>query len=124
ASGGGLSGLPPAPVRDVAISPSQPGWLYAATEIGIFTSQDGGSSWTVPNDGPANVSVEELFWMGPSLVAVTHGRGLFITTPNAAPQAPVITWPAPPAITYGTALGPTQLNATANVPGTFAYSPG
>jgi hypothetical protein len=37
--------------------------------------------------------------------------------------APVITWSAPAAITYGTALTGTQLNASANVPGTFAYSP-
>jgi hypothetical protein len=36
---------------------------------------------------------------------------------------PVITWPAPAAITYGTALSATQLNATANVPGTFVYTP-
>ena len=35
----------------------------------------------------------------------------------------VITWPAPPNIVYGTTLGSTQLNATANVPGTFVYSP-
>src|SRR6185436_18189017 len=34
-----------------------------------------------------------------------------------------ITWSAPADITYGTALGATQLNATANVPGTFVYSP-
>lgn len=34
-----------------------------------------------------------------------------------------ITWPAPAAITYGTALSAIQLSATANVPGTFAYSP-
>lgn len=36
---------------------------------------------------------------------------------------PVITWTNPGAITYGTPLSATQLNATANVPGTFAYSP-
>ncbi len=36
---------------------------------------------------------------------------------------PVITWPAPAAITYGTALSATQLNATASVPGAFVYSP-
>ncbi len=42
----------------------------------------------------------------------------------AAPRPqPVVTWPAPAAIPYGTALGATQLNATANVPGTFAYTP-
>jgi hypothetical protein len=36
---------------------------------------------------------------------------------------PTITWAAPASITYGTALSPTQFNATASVPGTFAYSP-
>ncbi len=36
---------------------------------------------------------------------------------------PTITWVAPAAITYGTALSSTQLNATANYPGTFTYSP-
>ena len=34
-----------------------------------------------------------------------------------------ITWPAPASITYGTALSSSQLDATANYPGTFAYSP-
>jgi O-glycosyl hydrolase len=36
---------------------------------------------------------------------------------------PAITWTAPAGITYGTALSATQLDATSNVPGTFAYSP-
>jgi hypothetical protein len=37
--------------------------------------------------------------------------------------APAITWANPAAITYGTKLSATQLNATASVPGTFVYSP-
>ena len=36
---------------------------------------------------------------------------------------PVITWATPAAITYGTALSAAQLNATANVEGSFAYTP-
>ena len=36
---------------------------------------------------------------------------------------PVITWPTPAPVAYGTALSSIQLDATANVPGTFAYSP-
>lgn len=36
---------------------------------------------------------------------------------------PVITWPTPSAITYGTALSSTQLNATTTVAGSFVYSP-
>ncbi len=37
---------------------------------------------------------------------------------------PTITWSNPASITYGTPLSGAQLNATANVPGLFAYSPG
>ena len=36
---------------------------------------------------------------------------------------PTITWPTPAAVSYGTVLGVTQLNATANVAGTFVYTP-
>ena len=35
-----------------------------------------------------------------------------------------IAWPTPDPITFGTPLGTIQLNATASVPGTFAYKPG
>jgi streptogramin lyase len=37
--------------------------------------------------------------------------------------APVLTWATPAAISYGTALSGTQLDATASVSGTFVYSP-
>jgi hypothetical protein len=36
---------------------------------------------------------------------------------------PTITWPAPAATTFGSALSAEQLNATASVPGTFVYNP-
>jgi hypothetical protein len=44
-------------------------------------------------------------------------------TVNAIPATPSVTWPTPAPIPYGTALTATQLNATANVAGTFAYVP-
>lgn len=47
-----------------------------------------------------------------------HNQAVLFT-----PRTPVITWPKPADITYGTALSATQLNATANVPGTFVYNP-
>src|SRR5207253_7160434 len=40
-----------------------------------------------------------------------------------AKATPVITWANPADIVYGTALGGTQLNATANVAGTLTYTP-
>jgi hypothetical protein len=45
------------------------------------------------------------------------------TTIDVNPATPVITWPTPADIIDGTPLTATQLNATADVPGTFAYSP-
>jgi hypothetical protein len=39
------------------------------------------------------------------------------------PGLPTITWATPSAITAGTALSAAQLDATASVPGSFAYSP-
>ncbi len=42
---------------------------------------------------------------------------------RAAMQTPQITWANPGGIAYGTALGEQQLNARANVPGTFTYTP-
>ena len=40
-----------------------------------------------------------------------------------SPPTPTITWAAPPDIVYGTALNAAQLNATANLPGVFVYTP-
>ena len=57
--------------------------MYAATVAGIFASEDRGVSWQAPQRGPANVSVEQLLWMGDSLVAATNGRGLFRIRPTA-----------------------------------------
>ena len=45
------------------------------------------------------------------------------TTITVNQATPVITWATPAAIIYGTALSPTQLDATASVPGTFTYTP-
>ena len=69
--------LPPASVYDIAIHPRNPNVLYAATEVGLFASEDAGKTWWPTNQGPANVTVQELFWLEQVLVAVTHGRGIF-----------------------------------------------
>ncbi len=42
---------------------------------------------------------------------------------NVNQATPTITWANPAAITYGTALSSTQLDATASVPGSFQYTP-
>ncbi len=78
-TGTGATGLPSVPVRSLQINPVRADLLYVGTEVGIFASEDAGATWQLPQDGPANVSVDELFWLGGDLVAVTHGRGLYRT---------------------------------------------
>lgn len=70
--------LPNAPIFDIKRHPRNAQWLYAATSVGIFTSEDGGASWSTTNEGPANIRVRELFWIDDNtLGAATYGRGMF-----------------------------------------------
>ena len=77
--GTGTTALPTAPIRAIAQDPTDAKLLYVGTEVGVLSSKDGGASWTVPADGPGNVSVDELRFMYHSnkLLAATHGRGLW-----------------------------------------------
>ena len=45
------------------------------------------------------------------------------TTLTVTQATPTVTWATPADITFGTALGSAQLDATASVPGSFAYTP-
>jgi len=70
--------LPDAPVFDVKIHPGEPRRLYAATSVGLFTTEDGGATWSTTNEGPANIRVRELFWIDDAtLGAATFGRGMY-----------------------------------------------
>jgi len=69
--------LPTAPVRAVTLHPRRAGFVYAGTEVGLFASEDSGATWSPTNQGPTNCSVDDLFWMGETLVSVTHGRGMY-----------------------------------------------
>ena len=69
--------LPETPIRTLTGHPTRSNWIYIGTEVGVFGSEDNGASWSPVNEGPANVSVEDLFWNGQELICVTHGRGVF-----------------------------------------------
>jgi len=69
--------LPTAPVGAVTVHPLHAEFVYAGTEVGLFASQDGGTTWSPTNEGPTNCPVDDLFWMGQTLISVTHGRGMY-----------------------------------------------
>src|SRR6185312_2992823 len=105
---------------------------------GTITFKDGaivlGTS-TLGSGGVASVTTSALTVGAHTISAVYSGDNIFATSsaPAVSQQVnanvPIITWANPAAITYGTALSGTQLNATAangsgvNLPGTFVYSP-
>ncbi len=71
---------------------------------------------------PKRVPLALILILALSSLALIPGCG-GSSKSNSSPTAPLISWATPAPIVYGTALGPTQLNASANVPGTFTYSP-
>ena len=85
--------LPNTPVNDILLDPddSARGTIYAATDIGIFVSANGGATWATMGAALPNVPVLSLALHEPSrtLRAATHGRsawdyslpGLSATTP-------------------------------------------
>jgi len=65
-----------------------------------------------------------------SVTAVYSGDAVYSAGTNSPPLSqtinqatPIITWANPAPITYGTALNSSQLDATSNVLGNFAYNP-
>lgn len=78
--------LPAAPIRALTRHPTQSTWLYAGTEVGLFTSEDSGASWFTTNDGPGTVSVEEIFFLdATTVVTATHGRGMYSASAGVGP---------------------------------------
>ncbi len=70
--------LPSTPISAVTTHPINSNWIYVGTDVGLFTSSDGGQNWSTQNVGPGIAPVEELRWVtGTKLLAVTHGRGVY-----------------------------------------------
>ena len=52
--------------------------LFVGTDVGVFSTSDGGLNWFKENAGFANVSVAWLvFDSNHNLYAFTHGRGVW-----------------------------------------------
>jgi hypothetical protein len=77
-------GLPAAPINGLAIHPTMNTWIYAGTEVGVYGSEDSGATWSATSEGPVKVAVDELTFVGPKLLAVTHGRGMYEITPSTS----------------------------------------
>jgi hypothetical protein len=93
------------------------GWSGTVNEIGkLINPSTSGEFNAIALSGTTMVLGAESTTIGSNN---TQGEALVASVTSQA--TPVITWPTPSPITYGTAISATQLNATANTTGTFAY---
>ena len=79
--GTGASVIPDIPAHWIAVRPCNSRELYVGTELGLFQTSDGGTTWEPANSGLAHTVVESLdFQDADTLVAFTHGRGVYRTS--------------------------------------------
>ncbi len=80
-------------------------------------------STTATSSSPASTYPTTCAGAVDSNYTISYVGGVLTISNPTGKTNPVITWPTPGAITFGTPLSSIQLDATANVPGTFAYTP-
>jgi photosystem II stability/assembly factor-like uncharacterized protein len=68
--------LPDAPVNAVAVDTAT-GALYVGTDVSVFSSTDGGATWSRYGTGLPAVVVMDLLPEPGGMIAATHGRGVF-----------------------------------------------
>jgi gliding motility-associated-like protein len=101
------------------------GTLLSNTQLNASASVPGTFVYTPASGSLLNVGVNQVLTVNFSPTDLNNynlvnGTTVLITVNKATP---VITWNNPATITYGTALSAAQLNASANVPGVFVYTP-
>jgi hypothetical protein len=101
--------LPDMPVRWAIFDPRNSDWALLATELGVWSTNDlngNSTDWQPTNSGLANVRVDMLKYRSSdrTLVAATHGRGLFTSVVPASTT---------PDINFATAIGKATEQTTA-----------
>lgn len=79
--------LPDTPVNSIALDPLFPGTLFIGTDLGVFQTADSGSTWIRSGNGMPKVATFMTRYHAAtrSIVAATHGRGVYrLTLPSRA----------------------------------------
>jgi hypothetical protein len=108
------------------------GTALSATQLDATASVSGTFTYTQPAGTVVSAGTQTLSVTFTPTDATGYASVIQTTTINVGQATPNISWQSPAAITYGTALGGTQLDASApwmvggavaTVAGTFEYSP-
>jgi len=85
--------IPDIPVHSIVVDPSNTQRLFVGTDLGVFSTTDGGANWAVEDTGFAHVVVEALaignVGATPNVFAFTHGRGAWRV--GLPPPGPTLT---------------------------------
>jgi hypothetical protein len=78
-SGTGATGIPDVPVNAFAVDPQNPNNLYAGTDIGVYVSTSGGTTWAPYGTGLPRVAIfdMEIQNVHRILRVATHGKGMY-----------------------------------------------
>ena len=82
------TGIPDVPVNSLTVDPAQPNNVYAATDIGVYASTNGGASWFPYSEGLPRVAVFDIAFQNATTRVIrlaTHGRGIWERTPLPVP---------------------------------------
>ena len=103
----------------------QPLPVLTGTIVGVTNGDDitAAYSTAATNGSPAGTYAIVPGLVDPNDSQTNYTVTLVSATLTISQATPIITWTNPAPITYGTALSSNQLNATANVPGSFVYNP-
>jgi hypothetical protein len=85
-----------------------------------FTQGAASAAFTIPAGTTAGIYSIQAVYNGTSVFSPSTDASQSLTISKAMPT---INWNDPASVPAGTALGPSQLNAMASVPGTFVYNP-
>jgi len=114
----------PASLKVTAANASRPFGTTNPIFTGTIVGATNGDNIPVTYSCAANVgSLTGTYPIIPSLNATNYTVNLVNGMLTVGQAVPVVTWTNPVPITYGTSLTSNQLNATANVAGSFAYTP-
>lgn len=94
------------------------------TQLNAVSNAAGTFTYSPPSGTVLNVGDDQLLTATFVPTNPLQFRSETITTTiDIGPAGAVVTWPAPGVITFGTPIDGVQLNATADVDGTFVYDP-
>ncbi len=71
------NGFPDVATYCLLVMPNHPDTIWVGTEIGLFESTNGGTSWSISASGIPSVAIWEMKLVGDQVVVATHGRGIW-----------------------------------------------